>query len=367
MFAVRHFRLVPATACYCLAVTASVSCGETNTPERTATTDSSTTTPSDSLATSLPAVHPTTAEPATSSSVAAVTSTSPSTSVSTTTVAPAPTSSEPSNTEVPHETAASDSESTSRQPSSAELSESATDVGSDSTSAASVVPSPGEFAGAMDGLLYKGDCATSDAADECYPAGCVDGVFEQNTKVTLAGDPLVTYEIQLHVYGVVELRKGYSGGTRRQGTTGNAQSAKDFWYEGGSFQPGNYNVYTLRVTPAVAGVPNAADNGNNYFLNARDDSNEGHEVWELNYTAAIRAQGGSELAFRAYDQNCTQIQNVGSSARPSRGDGADGALVVTLSSAEPAPVDFVQPLHASGGNGQWVYIDVLSVSEFASR
>lgn len=218
----------------------------------------------------------------------------------------------------------------------------------------------------MDGLLYKGDCATSKAADECYPAGCINDVFEQKSTVTLGGDPRVTYELKIHVYGVVELRKGYGGGTRRQGTTGNAQSAKDFWYEGGSFQPGNYNVYALRVTPAVAGVPNAADDGNNYFLNARDESNEGHEVWELNYTASVMARGGSELEFRAYDQNCTQIQNVGSSARPSRGSGPNGELIVEVGAAAPSPVDFEQPLHGSGGNGQWVYIDVLSVAELPS-
>lgn len=217
----------------------------------------------------------------------------------------------------------------------------------------------------MDGLLYKGECAASDAADECNPGGCVNGVFEQKTKVTLGGDPNTIFELELHVYGVVELRKGYSGGTRRQGATGNAQSTKDFWYEGGSAQPGNYNVYSLRVTPAVAGVANAADNGNNYFLNARDESNEGHEVWELNYTAKVLAKGGSELEFRAYDQNCTQIQNVGSAARPTQGTGTNGALVVDLTGADPAPADFAQPLSTNGRNGQWVYVDVLGVVEAA--
>jgi hypothetical protein len=226
---------------------------------------------------------------------------------------------------------------------------------------------PSEFASALDGLLYQGGCATSDAADECYPAGCIDGIFEQRTKVVLAGDPLVTYELEIHVYGVVELRKGYNGGTRHRGSTSNAESGKDFWYAGGTFEPGNYNVYELRVAPAVTGVPNAVENGNNYFLNARDESNEGHEVWELNYTATVLAVGGSELEFRAYDQNCTQIQNVGSAARPSRGTGANGALVVDLESADPVPADFTQPLNGSGGNGQWIYIDVLNVAEAASR
>lgn len=214
----------------------------------------------------------------------------------------------------------------------------------------------------MDGLLYKGECATSAAADECSPGGCVENVFEQKTSVTLGGDPNAVYDVLLHVYGVVELRKGYTGGTRRQGTSGNAQSSKDFWYEGGNFEPGNYNVYSLRVTPAVDGVPNASDDGNNYFLNARDESNEGHEVWELNYAASIPALGGSKLEFRAYDQNCTQIQNVGSAARPAQGSGPGGALVVDLAMADPQPMNFAQPLSTNGDNGQWIYVDVVSVA-----
>lgn len=215
----------------------------------------------------------------------------------------------------------------------------------------------------MDGMLYRGECATSNAADECNPGGCVNNVFEKLTKVTLAGDASKTYVLQLHVYGVVELRKGYTGGTRRQGSSGNAESMKDFWYEGGTFEASNYNVYALHVTPAVPGVPNAVDNTNHYFLNARDGSNEGHEVWELNYDAEIRVQGGSDLEFQAYDSNCTQIQNVGSAARPSQGSGPSGALVVDLDSADPAPVDFAQPLSTGGLNGQWIYIDIVSVAE----
>lgn len=213
----------------------------------------------------------------------------------------------------------------------------------------------------MEGLLYKGECASSEAADECHPGGCVNNELEQKTTVTLQGDQDVVYELMLHVYGVVELRKGYTGGARRQGTTSNAQSNKDFWYEGGAFQAGNYNVYSLRVTPAVEGVPNAADDGNNYFLNARDESNEGHEVWALDYTATVRAKGGSQLEFRAYDSNCTQIQNVGSAARPSQGTGPGGALVVDLGNADPAPDGFSQPLQTDGRNGQWIYIDVVGV------
>jgi hypothetical protein len=229
-------------------------------------------------------------------------------------------------------------------------------------------PTVSEFAGDLDGFLYRGPCNGSGAADECITTGCMGGMPDQGGKVdlktefTLGGDPDTTYEIELHVYGVVELHKEYSGGVRRKGNASNTESMKDFWYEGGSAADG-YNVYALRVTPAVDGVENAATGGNNYFLNARDGSGNGHEVWELNYDATILANGGSKVEFRAYDPNCIQIQNVGMSARPMAGTGPGGALMIDLGEADPAPPgDFAQPLTAGDGNGQWIYVDVTSVT-----
>ena len=96
---------------------------------------------------------------------------------------------------------------------------------------------------------------------------------------TAAGEAGTIYDVTVHVYGVVELRSDYAGGERRQGASTNANSNKDFWYAGGAYTPGaGYNVYGLRVTPAVEGVENVDADGNNYFLNARDSSGEGHEV-----------------------------------------------------------------------------------------
>lgn len=230
---------------------------------------------------------------------------------------------------------------------------------------ASAAPEPltvSEFAGDFDGFTYEGPCDGGEAADECATAGCMGGVADLKTEFTLGGDPEVTYELGIHVYGVTELHLEYMGGQRRQGSTANAQSMKDFWYEGGSAADG-YNVYSLRVTPAVAGVANASDEGNNYFLNARDGSGNGHEVWELNYDATLRANGGSNVEFRAYDPNCIQIQNVGMAARPMAGTGPNGAMMIDLGNAEPAPSqDFVQPLTVDGRNGQWLHIDVTSVA-----
>jgi hypothetical protein len=117
----------------------------------------------------------------------------------------------------------------------------------------------------------------------------------------------------------------------------------------------------LRVTPAVDGVANPASGGNNYFLNARDGSNETHEVWEINTEAVVPVKGGGSIEFTAYDPNCLQIMNNAETARPS-GSGPNGAIIVDLHQATPAPAGFTQPLSTNGRNGQWVYVDVVAVA-----
>lgn len=244
-----------------------------------------------------------------------------------------------------------------------ETSEPAASSGGTSSAPAEVLD-PGAFAGDLDGHLYLGACNGGSASFECPLNGCTNGEFRLTKAFTLEGSPESTYEVALHVYGVVELRSDYKGGSRRKGTTANAQSEKDFWYEGGSYTPGaGYNVYGIRVTPAVEGVGGATDGGNNYFLNARDTSGEGHEVWELNYAASFVARGGSTVEFTAYDPNCLQIMNNRETAKPSAGSGPDGALMVSdVDSAEPPPSDFVQPLATNGRSGQWLYVDVTGVT-----
>jgi len=218
--------------------------------------------------------------------------------------------------------------------------------------------------GDLDGYLYTGECDGGTASFECPLSGCMGNVLNEQVMFTAAGDASTTYDVTLHVYGVVELRSDYSGGSRRQGNQSNADGNKDFWYEGGSYTPGDgYNVYGLRVTPAVDGVANADSGGNNYFLNARDSTGEGHEVWELNFEATFPVAGGGTVEFTAYDPNCLQIMNNEETARPS-GNGPGGAIVIDdVNNADPAPSDFMQPLSTAGRNGQWVFIDIIDVAE----
>jgi len=224
--------------------------------------------------------------------------------------------------------------------------------------------SPMTFAGPLDGHLYLGSCSGGTASFECPLSGCTGGVLDSRSSFVLAGDPGTVYDLTLHIYGVVELRSDYHGGMRRSGSSSNAQSGKDFWYAGGTFTEGDgYNAYRLRVTPPVSGVANADADANNYFLNARDTTAEGHEVWELNYEATVPVQGGGSIEFRAYDPNCLQIMNNQETARPSgSGTGTNGSLVVALDAADPPPESaFVQPPTTGGRAGQWIFVDVVAV------
>jgi hypothetical protein len=190
-------------------------------------------------------------------------------------------------------------------------------------------------------------------------------VLDETAEFDVTGENGAVYDLTVHVYGVVELRHDYVGGMRRQGTTANDQSADDFLYTGGSYTPGDgYNVYSLRVEPAVSGAPDT-NGGNNYFLNARDPSGEGHEVYKLDFEVTIPVNAGGKVIFQAYDPNCLQIMNNAETVRPQgSGTGPNGAIVIdAVDSAMPPPQNFMQPLSNGGRTGQWVFVDVVDVQK----
>ncbi len=232
-------------------------------------------------------------------------------------------------------------------------------LGPDAGEPAPASPTVADIVPDMDGFLYEGECDGGSASFECPMKGCDGGVLMQATSFAVGGQPDTVYELELHVYGVVELRSDYTGGTRRQGMASNAESSGDFWYDGGSYTPGaGYNVYSLTVTPGVGD-----GDSDSYFLNARDRSAEGHEVWELDFEASVRVAGGGSIEFLAYDPNCLQIMNNSETARPAAGSGPNGAIISTsVEMADPSPDGLEQPVASDGRAGQWIYIDVVNVS-----
>lgn len=222
-----------------------------------------------------------------------------------------------------------------------------------------------DVAGKLDGFLFIAPCGDNGTGYDCTNSKSIPApqnspaCADQNPKTTsidlaIGGDAGKVYDVTLHVYGIVEAKR-YQGGMRRDGNNMNASNTGgDFWYVGGSVPNSTYNSYELHVTPKVEGA------ANDYFLNSRNDTNEGHESWALNYTATIPVTGGGKVNFRVYDSNCRQIMNCG----PGTGSSSCKApRTLDLSVVDPKPpASFSQPLIGEpSAPGQWVFIDVTAV------
>jgi hypothetical protein len=209
--------------------------------------------------------------------------------------------------------------------------------------------------GDFDGFLYSHPCGDRGTGFDCLGSMCSGGSSTRKQSFTIKGDAAKTYELTFTVRGIVE-PKNYSGGKRRATGLDASNTGGDMWYEGGTAPRSTYNTYELHVTPKVAGAPN------DYFLNARDGSTEGHESYALNYMATIKVQGGGTIDFASFDANCRQIMNCG----PGRGTTATGCraprTLNLTASVPPAPSSFVQPpRNAQSAPGQWIFIDVTDV------
>lgn len=225
-----------------------------------------------------------------------------------------------------------------------------------------------DIAGKLDGFLFVAPCGDGGTGYDCLNSTAVPApqnspaCNNQQPKTTtidfpIGGEAGKIYDMTVHVYGVVEA-KNYQGGMRRDGNNLNASATGgDFWYVGGTAPNSTYNTYELHVTPAVAGAA-----ANDYFLNARNGSNEGHESWGLNYTATFPVTGGGKLNFKIYDSNCRQIMNCGPGGGSST---CEAPRTIDVGAADPKPANFTQPYvgGAPGGKatGQWVLIDVTAV------
>jgi hypothetical protein len=209
--------------------------------------------------------------------------------------------------------------------------------------------------GNFDGFLYDHPCSDRGTGFDCLGSMCSGGTSTRTQTFTIKGEPDRVYELTIRVRGIVE-SKNYSGGKRRAMSLDGSNTGGDQWHEGGTAPNSTYNTYELHVMPKVAGAPN------DYFLNSRDGSREGHESWALNYTATFKVQGGGTINWRSFDANCRQIMNCGAGVGSSS-TGCRAPRALNLSDATPAvPGSFVQPpKNSQGAPGQWVHIDVTDV------
>jgi hypothetical protein len=214
---------------------------------------------------------------------------------------------------------------------------------------------PAEVGGDLEGFLHLAPCQSQDFGHDCTLPLCQGGSKTLEQTLQLGGDPNTTYDLTIHVYGVVEPRN-YTGGTRRAGDNFNVNGS-DFWYVGGAVpaNPGTYNSYEMHINPPVAGAANT------YFLNSRTGT-DAPALVRLDYEASFPVRGGGNILWRSFDLNCRQITNCNTTEC-----GTIGPKPVTLDTVRnanpPPPTTFTQPFQtgANIGRGQWIYIDVTNV------
>jgi hypothetical protein len=220
-------------------------------------------------------------------------------------------------------------------------------------------PSISEVAGKLDGYLGTYPCGAGDFTGyDCINSGCTNNQKRVQQDFPIGGTPGTVYEIELRVRGLIEAKNYTSACMRRAGSTMDSSTmGGDFLCSGGATQNSSYNEFSITVTDGqVQGQPTY------YGLNARNGTNEAHESWALNYTFKLRVEGGGSVRYIYFDSNCRMITNCG----PGVGSSSCGSdqRVLDVSNADPMPA-LQQPylgVPQANGPGQWLFLDVLSVT-----
>jgi len=247
--------------------------------------------------------------------------------------------------------------------------------------------------GTFDGALLQYPCGGGNPNYDCtQPAPCSNASAAQPaaqvikpsggaaSSWTMGGTPGTTYDVKVHIQGVVE-PSWYHGGTRSAGNTtsidvastvaGAKPYAKDLFQIGGTnlsyADNGNgfdYNSYELDVTPMGGGAPSV------YFLNSvmssenpHTSSKTGHLSFEIDEMPTLKIAAGATISLTVRDSNCVQIQNCGTSNNNMCGNGSRS--VAFTGSMPPPPASWTGKVTSGTGgnlNGQFVHFDVISVT-----
>jgi len=247
--------------------------------------------------------------------------------------------------------------------------------------------------GAFDGALLQYPCGGGTPNYDCtQPSPCTNVSSGQPAAQiikpsggqvstwTMGGTAGTTYDVKVHIQGVVET-SWYHGGTRSAGNTtsidvgstvpGAKSYAKDLFQTGGTnltyADNGNgfdYNSYELDITPTGGGTPSV------YFLNSvmtsenpHTSSKTGHLSFEIDEMPTLKIPAGATISLTVRDSNCVQIQNCGTSNNNMCGNGSRS---VPFTGSMPAPPSSWTGKVTSGTggnlNGQFVHFDVISVT-----
>jgi hypothetical protein len=247
--------------------------------------------------------------------------------------------------------------------------------------------------GAFDGALLQYPCGGGTPNYDCtQPSPCTNASSGQPAAAiikpsggqvsswTMGGTAGTTYDVKVHIQGVVE-PSWYHGGTRSAGNTtsvdvgstvpGAKSYAKDLFQTGGTnltyADNGNgfdYNSYELDITPTGGGTASV------YFLNSvmssenpHTNSKTQHLSFEIDEMPTLKIPAGATISLTVRDSNCVQIQNCGTSNNNMCGNGSRS---IPFTGSMPAPPSSWtgKVTSGSGGNlnGQFVHFDVISVT-----
>ena len=217
-----------------------------------------------------------------------------------------------------------------------------------------------DVAKVLDGFMLLGPCIRDTAASVCATvngacpgantAGSgLAGVLTTDKTVTLGGTPGTMYSITLHIQGEVESKQ--YGGMDANAVLA-SPAANGFCVGGTPTNADAYNVYLIKVTSG--GVVT------NYFLNSLQAPGvSNHTTYGIDYTAVIKAAGGSTVRLLAADSNCSMIKNCG----PIQNDGTVCNGPIVLGNIEPTARTLNPTFNfTTAYNGQWIVMTVKGVT-----
>jgi hypothetical protein len=215
-------------------------------------------------------------------------------------------------------------------------------------------------ADSLNGFMLVGKCLSKTAESVCQTSnnGCppenqadpaLSGVITTDKTLTVGGDPNKLYTITLHIQGEVEAKR-YDGG-QDQSSQGASPKADGFCVGGKPNGGDFYNVYMLRTSSPKQ----------DYFFNSLQPPGvSNHTTYGIDYTAKVKANGGSMIRMIAADRNCSMIRNCG----PQENSGNVCAAPIVVQNMDPVAVsknpsfDFTKAF-----DGQWVVMVVTDVTE----
>jgi hypothetical protein len=185
------------------------------------------------------------------------------------------------------------------------------------------------------------------------------------------------YQVDLHLWGVVECKKYSSGvGPARDADPNHRDETLDLWISGCIDSGSQVNTYAFTVTtqpsswmPGMGPQANAPPADQTYCFNqCPGDMYEAKYTYRLDNTYSLAVPAGAWINYVEFDTDCREAINCGVASsedqclQPFIGPSHVVPIPVT-GVVPPPPATFVQPpQNALGARGQWWFIDVTCIT-----